>query len=180
MIKNSSDNMQHDNELFNDDVQLESLAASLSPFDNDLNPVLVTMDPSFEATNHDFRHNRAFAIDLLLFRCLRFSNKIQLSPQMIAEIPFWDISTKLPLVTINMYPVRPFSTRSLISTQDTTANNDEIICAKDNWTSSDHVCCKFLFRPAAVMSRLVTDDLLPPPPSFNPDDTLNIKIVAAE
>ena len=48
MIKNLSDNMQHDNELFNDDVQLESLAASLSPFDNDLNPILVTMDPSFE------------------------------------------------------------------------------------------------------------------------------------
>ena len=31
-----------------------------------------------------------------------------------------------------MYPVRPFSTRSLTSTQDTTANNDEIICAADN------------------------------------------------
>ena len=77
MIKNSSDNMQHDNELFNDDVQLESLAASLLPFDNDLNPVLVTMDPSFEATNHDFRDNQAFTIDLLFFRCLRFSNKIQ-------------------------------------------------------------------------------------------------------
>ena len=78
MIKNSSDNMQHDNELFDDDVQLESLAASLSPFDNDLNPDLVTMDPSFEATNHDFRDNQAFTIDLLFFRCLRFSYKIQL------------------------------------------------------------------------------------------------------
>ena len=60
MIKNSLDNMQHDNELFDDDVQLEALAASLSPFDNDLNPDLVTLDPSFEATNHDFRPNRAF------------------------------------------------------------------------------------------------------------------------
>ena len=124
--------MQHDNELFDDYVQLESLAASLSPFDNDLNPDLVTLDPSFEVTNHDFRDNRAFTIDLLFFRCLRFSNKIQPSPQLIAEIPFWDISTKLPLVTINMYPVRPFSTRSLTSTQDTTANNDEIICAENN------------------------------------------------
>ena len=88
MIKNSSNYMQHDNELFNDDVQLESLAASLSPFDNDLNPDLVTMDPSFEATNHDFRDNQAFTIDLLFFRCLRFSNKIQPSPQLIAEETF--------------------------------------------------------------------------------------------
>ena len=77
MIQNSLDNMQHDNELFDDDVQLEALAASLSPVDNNLNPDLVTLDPFSEATNHDFLDNRAFTIDLLFFRCLRFSNKIQ-------------------------------------------------------------------------------------------------------
>ena len=77
MIQNSLDNMQHDNELFNDVVQLESLASSLAPFDNNINTVLVTMNPSFEATNHDFRDNQAFTIDLLFFRCLRFLNKIQ-------------------------------------------------------------------------------------------------------
>ena len=78
MIKNSSDNIQHDNELFNDDVQLESLAASLSPFDNDLNPVLVTMDPSFEATNHDFRDNRAFTITYYSFDAFVFQTKCNL------------------------------------------------------------------------------------------------------
>ena len=78
MIKNSSDNMQHDNELFNDDVQLESLAASLSPFDHDLNPIPVSMDPSFEATNHDFRDNQAFTIDLYSFDVFVFQTKYNL------------------------------------------------------------------------------------------------------
>ena len=62
--------MQHDNKLFDDDVQLEAIAASLSPFDNDLNPDLVTMDPSFEETNHDFRDNQAFTIDFYSFNAL--------------------------------------------------------------------------------------------------------------
>ena len=78
MIKNSSDNMQHDNELFNDDVQLELLASSLAPFDNDINTVLVTMNPSFEATNHDFRDNQAFTIDLYSFDAFVFQTKYNL------------------------------------------------------------------------------------------------------
>ena len=86
--------MQHDNKLFDDDVQLEAIAASLSPFDNDLNPDLVTMDPSFEATNHDFRDNRAFTIDLLFFRCLHFSNKIQPSPSIDSRNTFLEYINK--------------------------------------------------------------------------------------
>ena len=75
--------MQNDNKLFDDDVQLEALAASSSPFNNDLNQDLITLDPSFEATNHDFKHNETFAIDLFFFRCLPLSNKELVSPQLI-------------------------------------------------------------------------------------------------
>ena len=42
------------------------------------------------------------------------------------------LSTKLPTIKIHNYPVRSFSMSSLTSTQDNTANNDEIICAADN------------------------------------------------
>ena len=46
--------MQHDNELFDNYVQLEALAASLSPLNNDLHPDIITLEPSSEATNYDF------------------------------------------------------------------------------------------------------------------------------
>ena len=36
------------------------------------------------------------------------------------------------MIKIHNYPVRSFSMSSLTSTQDNTANNDEIICAADN------------------------------------------------
>ena len=78
MIQNSLDNMQHDNILFDDDVQLEALAAPLSPFEIELKPDLVTLDPSFEATNHDFRDNQAFTIDLYSFDAFVFQTKYNL------------------------------------------------------------------------------------------------------
>ena len=82
------------------------------------------------AANHEFQHNGTFAIDLYFFRCLPLPNRKLLSPQLIwAEIPFWLLSTKLPLVKIHMYTVRPFSITSLTSTQHNTANNDKITCA---------------------------------------------------
>ena len=95
--------MQHDNELFDDDVQLEALAASLSAFEIDLKHKLVTLN-SFEANNHDFQHNLTFSIDLFCFQSHPLSNKKVASPQLIcAEMPFW---------TLN----------SLTSTQDSTPN----------------------------------------------------------
>ena len=74
MIQNSLDNMQHDNILFDDDVQLEALAAPLSPFEIDLKHKLVTLN-SFEANNHDFQHNLTFSIDLFCFQSHPLSNK---------------------------------------------------------------------------------------------------------
>ena len=55
MIKNSSDNMQHDNKISNNVVRLESITSSLAPFDNNINTVLITMNPYFEATNQEFQ-----------------------------------------------------------------------------------------------------------------------------
>ena len=66
--------MHDDNELFNGDVQLVALAASLSPFEIDLKHNLVTLD-SFEANNHDFQHNLTFSIDLFCFQSHPLSNK---------------------------------------------------------------------------------------------------------
>ena len=80
--------MQHDNEIFNDVVQLESLASSLALFDNDINTVLVTMNPYFEATNQDFRDNQAFTIDLYSFNAFVFKQNTTFSPQLIAEETF--------------------------------------------------------------------------------------------
>ena len=74
--------MHDDNELFNGDVQLVALAASLSPFEIDLKPNLVTLD-SFEANNHDFQHNLTFSIDLFCFQSHPLSNKKVASPQLI-------------------------------------------------------------------------------------------------
>ena len=135
MIKNSLDNMQHDNKLFDDDVQLEALAAPLSPFEIELKPDLVTLDPSFEANNHDFQHNLTFSIDLFCFQSHPLSNKKVASPQLIcAEIHYWTLSTKLPLNMMHMHTVRPFSSMasSLASTENTTAIHNKIVGADDN------------------------------------------------
>ena len=86
MIKNSSDNMQHDNEIFNDVVQLESLASSLAPSDNNINTVLVTMNPYYEATNQEFQDNQAFTIDVYSFNAFVFKRNTTFSTQLTEQL----------------------------------------------------------------------------------------------
>ena len=85
------------------------------------------------AADHDFQQPETFAIDSFFFHCLPPSNIKETSPQLIcAEIHYWTLSTKLPLNMMHMHTVRPFSSRSLASTQNTTAIHNKIVGADDN------------------------------------------------
>ena len=87
---------------------------------------------SFAADN-DFQHHETFVIDSFFFHCVPPSNKKVASPHLIcAEIHYWTLPTKLPLNMMHMHTVRPFSSRSLASTQNTTAIHNKIVGADDN------------------------------------------------
>ena len=83
-------------------------------------------------------------------------------PFICAEIHYWILSIKLPLNMIHMHTVIPFSTRSLTSTQDSTANNDKVTCdAKQQLGPHPTKNAASSSSSSSLYSPLICPDLLP-------------------